>query len=107
MIFRRNRMAGLPWSHRGFHEYSCHRDSIDVIGSRSNVRVGADTGHFSIRYVTTDMVKDCLKSALVAEVNLSKMTKQVNPVSLLFASFQSDFPFATLVVCRGTYPIGP
>jgi len=42
------------------------------------------------------MVKDCLKSALVAEVNLSEMTKQANPVSVAFTSFQSVFPLATL-----------
>jgi hypothetical protein len=32
-----------------------------------------------------------LKSALVAEVNLSEMTKQANPVSILFISSQSVF----------------
>ncbi len=61
-------MAGLPWSR-------------------------ADTGHFSTRYVMAEMVKDRLKSALVAEVNLSKMTKQANLASLPFTSFQSVFPF--------------
>jgi hypothetical protein len=47
------------------------------------------------------MVKDCLKSAFVAEVNLSKMTKQANLASLPFTSFQSVFPIATLVVADG------
>jgi hypothetical protein len=37
------------------------------------------------------MVKDCLKSALVAEVNLSKMTKQANLVLFPFTSFQIIF----------------
>jgi len=51
------------------------------------------------------MVKDCLKSALVAEVNLSKMTKEANLVSFPCTSFQIVFPPATLVKCRGRYSI--
>jgi len=63
-----------------------------MVGCNGSLRVGADTGNFSIRLETSNVVKNRLKSALVAEISRIKVPKKGNLLSLPFALFHIALP---------------
>ena len=71
----------------GFNEYLGNWNSFDLAGCYGSLRAGADTGNFSIRYETAKVMKNCLKSTIVAEVTVPKVPKKGDLLPLPFAFF--------------------
>ena len=62
-----------------------------MVGCNGGLRAGGDTSNFSIRVETTKVVKNCLKSTLVAEISGTKVPKKGNLLPLTVALYHIAF----------------
>lgn len=56
-----------------------------MVGRSGSLWAGANTGNFSVRLETSKVIKNCLKSALVAEISRIKVPKKGNFLSFHLA----------------------
>ena len=85
---------------RGTHDPTNVSANVSAIGIAStwwfaatDLRAGADTHNFNIRFETSKVVKNCLKSTIVTEISRTKVSEKSDLLSLPFAVFQI-VPFA-------------
>ena len=67
------------------------------MGCSGSLGVGADTGNFRVRLETSKVIKNCLKSTLVAKISRIKVAKKGNLLSLPLALFHFSLPEASEV----------
>jgi hypothetical protein len=63
-----------------------------MVGRNGGLRTGGDASNLSLREETPKVVKNCLKSTLVAEISRIKVPKKGNLLSLPFALFHIVLP---------------
>ena len=72
----------------GFNESAANRNGLDLLSCSQSLGSCADAGDLSFWQPTTKVVKNCLKSDLIAEVGRAKVPKKAKLPLHAIASFQ-------------------
>src|SRR5215813_15146153 len=67
-------------------------NSFDMVGRGGSLGAGTNADNFGVRLETSKVIKNRLKSALVAEVSRIKVPKEGNLVALPFGLFHISHP---------------
>src|SRR5215831_6084459 len=67
-------------------------NSFDMVGRSGSLGAGTNADNFGVRLETSKVIKNRLKSALVAEISRIKVPKEGNLLALPFGLFHISLP---------------